>query len=81
MNIAQMVKKASQQLTTVPVSVSTSAAGGAGGGGAVVGGGGGTKENLYVIALPPDQLRYFRPLQIVVASGFPNTMYPFSQEP
>ena len=58
MNIAQMVKKASQQLTTVPVSVSTSVAG-AGGGGAVVGGGSGTKENLYVIALPPDQLRYF----------------------
>ena len=68
MNIAHMVKKASQQLTTVPVSVSTAAASGASGvggavsgaaGGSVVGGGtGGTKENLYVIALPPDQLRY-----------------------
>ena len=43
-NIAHVVKKANQQLT-VPVTVS---------GGAV---GGGAKENLYVIALPPDQLR------------------------
>ena len=53
-----MVKKASQQLTTVPVSVSTAAASGAAGGSVVGGGTGGTKENLYVIALPPDQLRY-----------------------
>ena len=67
MNIAHMVKKASQQLTTVPVSVSGGAAGGAGAG-AVGGGGGGTKENLYVIALPPDQLRYFGTVQIIVGS-------------
>ena len=62
MNIAHMVKKASQQLTTVPVSVSTAAASGASGVGGAVGGATGTKENLYVIALPPDQLRYFKTL-------------------
>jgi len=41
-NIAHVVKKANQQLS-VPVTVSGSV--------------GGAKENLYVIALPPDQLR------------------------
>ena len=83
MNIAHMVKKASQQLTTVPVSVSTAAgvgaAGGAAGASVVGGGGGGTKENLYVIALPPDQLRYFKTLQIIAASGLPDAF--ISQEP
>ena len=62
MNIAHMVKKASQQLTTVPVSVSTAAASGASGVGGAVSGATGTKENLYVIALPPDQLRYLKTL-------------------
>ena len=79
MNIAHMVKKASQQLTTVPVSVSTAAASGAAGGSVVGGGTGGTKENLYVIALPPDQLRYFKTLQIIAASGLPDAF--ISQEP
>ena len=79
MNIAHMVKKASQQLTTVPVSVSTAAASGASGVGGAVGGGTGTKENLYVIALPPDQLRYFKTLQIIAASGLPYVF--ISQEP
>ena len=82
MNIAHMVKKASQQLTTVPVSVSTAAGVGAAGGaagGSAVGGGTGTKENLYVIALPPDQLRYFKTLQIIAASGLPDAF--ISQEP
>ena len=51
-NIAHVVKKANQQLT-VPVTVST---GGSGVGGAAAGGS--AKENLYVIALPPDQLRF-----------------------
>ena len=49
LNIAHVVKKANQQLT-VPVTVSTGGGGGAGGGS--------KGENLYVIALPPDQLRY-----------------------
>ena len=67
MNIAHMVKKASQQLTTVPVSVSTGVAGGAAGGaGGASAVGGGAKENLYVIALPPDQLRYVRTVRIIV---------------
>ena len=79
MNIAHMVKKASQQLTTVPVSVSTAAASGAAGGSVVGGGTGGTKENLYVIALPPDQLRYFKTLQIIAGSGLPDAF--ISQEP
>ena len=43
-NIAHVVKKANQQLG-VPAAVSTG------------GGVGGAKENLYVIALPPEQLR------------------------